>query len=110
MEPEAINTFNNIMEKTHKNFAVQECGLTLLDSHPFTGASPVAIASFSCCRNFCVEVKCPYLLSDTSPKDSELEFIEKENDQFKLKKAHIYYTQCQLQMAVTNLEKTYFAV
>ena len=41
------------------------------------------------------------------PKRAELAFIEKENDQFKLKKTHVYYTQCQLQKAVTNLEKTY---
>ena len=45
MEPEAINTFTDIMKKTHKNFAVQEFGLILLDSHPFIGASPDAIAS-----------------------------------------------------------------
>ena len=25
-------------------------------------------------------------------------------------RSHIYYTQCQLQMAVTNLERTYFVV
>ena len=40
MEPEAINTFTDIMKKTHKKFAVQGCGLILLDSHPFVGASP----------------------------------------------------------------------
>ena len=50
------------------------------------------------------------MVSHTSPKDAELAFIEKENDKFKLKKTHIYYTQCQLQMTVTNLEKTSFVV
>ena len=49
MEHEAINTFTDIMKKTHKNFAVHEFGLILLDSHPFIGASPDAIASCSCC-------------------------------------------------------------
>ena len=110
MEPGAINTFADIMKKTHKRFTVQECGLILLDSHPFIAASPDAIASCSCCRNFCVEVKCSYSISHTSPEDAELAFVEKENDQFKLKKTHIYYTQCQIQMAVTNLEKTCFVV
>ena len=86
MEPEAINTFTDIMKKTHKHFAVQKCGLILLDSRPFLGAIANAIASCSCCQNFCVEVKCPYSISHTSPKDAELAFIEKENDQFKLKK------------------------
>ena len=84
--------------------------MILLDSHPFIGASPDAIANCSCCRNICVEVKCPYSISYTSQNDAELAFIEKENDQFKLKKTHIYYTQCQLQVAVTNLENTYFFV
>ena len=107
MEREAISTFTDFLKKTRKDFAVQECRLILLDSHPFTEASPDAIASCLCCQNFCVEVKCPYSISHTSPKDSELAFIGKVNDQFKL---HIYYTQCQLQMAVTNLEKTYFVV
>ena len=76
MEPEAINTFTDIMKKTYKHFAVQECGLILLDSHPFIGASPNAIASCSYCRNVCVEVKCPYSISHTSPEDAELAFIE----------------------------------
>ena len=89
MEPEAINTFTDVMKKTHKNFAVQERGLILLDNHPFIWASPDAIASCSCCQNFCVEVKCPHSISHTSPKDAELAFIEKEKDQFKLKR-HIY--------------------
>ena len=95
MEPEAINTFTDKMKKTHKNFVVQECGLILLDSHPFIVVSPDVIAS-SCCWNFCVEVKCPYSISHTSPKDAELAFIEKEHDQFKLEKTHVYYTKCQL--------------
>ena len=37
METAAINTFTDIMKKTHKNFAVQKCGLILLDSRPFIG-------------------------------------------------------------------------
>ena len=77
METEAINTFTDIMKKTHKNFAVQKCGLILLDSCPFIAAIPDAIASCSCCWNFCVEVKCPYSISHTSPKDAELAFTEK---------------------------------
>ena len=85
MEPGAIKTFPYIMKKTHQNFTFQECGLILLDSHPFIGASPDAIAGCSAAGT-CVEVKCPYSISHTSPKDAELAFIEKENDQFKLKK------------------------
>ena len=61
----------------------------MLDSNPFIDASPDAVSSCSCCRNFCVDVKCPYSISHTFPKDAELAFIEKENDQFKLKR-HIY--------------------
>ena len=37
MEPEAINICTDIMQKTHQNFAVQERGLILLESHPFIG-------------------------------------------------------------------------
>ena len=65
MEPQAINTCTDI---TKKSFAIKECGIILLDSHPFIGASPDAIASCSCCQNFCVEVKCPYSISHISPK------------------------------------------
>ena len=57
-------------KKTHKRFTVQECGVVLLDSDPFIGASPDANTSCSSCRNSCIEVKCPYLISHTSPKDA----------------------------------------
>ena len=39
-----------------------------------------------------------------------LHLLRKKMINFILKKTYVYYTQCQLQMAVTKLEKTYFVV
>ena len=75
---------------------------------PYIGASPDRILSCSCHESACLEIKCPFSVSHLSPTD------EKANLNYlvdtKLKISHQYYTQCQLQMGVTNLKLCYFFV
>ena len=112
MEPIAATKFIDIFSKTHKNIKVDTCGLYLHSSFPFIGASPDGIVHCSCCESACLEIKCPYSINYTSPTnlDLKLPYLKFESDKFSLNKNHKYFTQCQLQMAVTNTKKCYFFV
>ena len=79
---------------------------------PYVGGSPDRIVSCSCCGKFCLEVKCPSSIRHTSPLDPhvELPYLKKVNGDITLNKRHMYYTQCQVQMAATGINKGYFFV
>ena len=112
MEAEAVETFCTLYSQTHRNVTVMECGLYLCESMPYVGGSPDRIVSCSCCGKFCLEVKCPSSIRHTSPLDPhvELPYLKKVNGDITLNKRHMYYTQCQVQMAATGINKGYFFV
>ena len=70
----------------------------------------VLTASFSCSchENACLEIKCPFLISHISPTDdtANLNYLVDS----KLKISHQYYTQCHLQMVITNTKLSHFFV
>ena len=70
----------------------------------------VLTASFSCSchENASLEIKCPFSISHISPTDdtANLNYLVDS----KLKISHQYYTQCQLQMGITNTKLCYFFV
>lgn len=112
MEENAVNHFFDIMKKKHKNLQIQECGLFLDKTVPFIGGSPDRIITCTCCEPACLEVKCPYSINHLSPTDpkADLAYLVKDVDKIELKKNHRYYTQCQVQMAVTGFNHSYFMV
>ena len=112
MEGEAVSTFMELYAQTHKNATVIDCGLFLSKELSFVGGSPDRILSCDCCGNFCLEIKCPASISHTSPWDPDvnLPFLKRENDLLVLNRNHKYYTQCQVQMAVTGIHQSYFIV
>jgi len=110
MEIDAVNTFTGLMKKTHKNFATSECGLYLDTSIPFIGASPDRIVSCDCCGFACLEVKCPYSINFTKPSEKNLNYLTTDGERVVLKTTHKYYTQCMLQMGVTDIKKLFFVV
>lgn len=112
MEIEAVNMFCDVMKKRHKDFRSEKCGLFLHENLPFIGASPDRIIYCSCCPVACLEVKCPYSINFASPKDPDvnLPYLLRNGDEFKLNRKHKYFTQCQVQMAVTGAQQTYFVV
>ena len=112
MEINAVNNFIDVISPSHKNFKVFESGLFLDKIDPFIGASPDRIVTCDCCFKACLEVKCPYSINYTSPKDPNvsLPYLKNNNGEFTLNKKHKYYTQCQMQMGVTGCQACYFFV
>ena len=112
MEVNAVNVFCDLFSENHKNVKVEECGLFLDKTLPVIGASPDRIISCSCCHKACLEVKCPYSISYTSPHDPnvDLPYLKRVDGKLSLHRSHQYFTQCQMQMGVTGLEFCYFFV
>ena len=104
MEINAVNEFQKMHGISHKNIKVEECGLFLLPEKPFIGCSPDRIV-FSCCGKSCLEIKCPYSINYTSPTDPKVTLsylLKGEDDKLAFNTNDQYYTQCQMQMAVTG--------
>ncbi|XP_022792263.1 uncharacterized protein LOC111331423 [Stylophora pistillata] len=100
------------MAKLHKNAKLHNCGLFVLKSHPYIGASPDNMFSCSCCQNACVEYKCPYSIKDQKVEEGykNTDFLETCDGKLQLKRSHKYFFQVQGQMALTGLQTTYFVV
>ena len=57
-----------------------------------------------------VEIKCSFLFNCEKPNEKNLNYLYKNNSEIKLKSNHSYFTQCILQMTVTNRKLCYFVV
>jgi hypothetical protein len=115
MEENAVNCFIDIAKKDHRNLKVDSCGLFLYHDRPYIGGSPDGIVICDCCQQSCLEIKCPFSINFTTPYDpaiySKLPYLVKsEKDKLTINKRHKYYTQCQVQMGVTGIKKSYFMV
>ena len=112
MEAHAVNKLEEIIKTDHKNAILAECGLFLDQLYPYVGASPDRILTCSCHPKACIEVKCPYSISHLSPDDPKvkLDYLKNVDGKFVLNRKHKYYTQCQQQMGVAQLNKCYFFV
>ena len=112
MEVNAVNKFKCILSETHKNVKIVDCGLYLDEQFPYIGASPDRIILCSCCPKACLEVKCPFSINYTTPYDPsiKLPYLTRKDDVIKLNRNHKYYTQCQMQLGVTGIKKSYFMV
>ncbi len=71
MESEAVETFTKLFKESHKNVAVEECGVFLCRELPLVGGSPDRIVSCDCFGKSCLEVKCPISINHLSPMDTE---------------------------------------
>ena len=113
MEAEAVAAFFSIYSKEHKNAKILDCGLFLCKDVPFVGASPDRFIVCDCCGESCLEVKCPLSITHTSPTDPNVllpYLMLNEDSTVMLKRKHKYFTQCQVQMAATEMTRTYFFV
>lgn len=115
VEQSALSSFTSQMEKIHKNFKCKTVGLILDPNCAFFAASPNALCSCSCCGEYLVEIKCPFVLSQ---KNSSIEhllrmeepFMEVVNGTYCLKKDHDYYYESQMQMALSKHKFLYFYI
>jgi len=109
MESEAVSEFEKKFKKNHRKVKISECGLFICKDLRFVGGSPDRIVSCSCCGNRPLEVKCPFSIRHLSPlaAEAKLPFLVLDADNMlSLKRNHQYYTQCQVQMAATDLKES----
>ena len=106
------NTAFEICVKMFKD--VKKCGFFVSKKFPQFGCSPDGIIP----NEWLIEIKCPFLLKDTTPTDlSKLSAAQKRSFFLvetpygvQLDKKHKYHYQCQWQMFVTGLKKLKFIV
>ena len=108
MEMEAANEFFELMKKEHKNLVISECGLFLDKANCFIRASRDHLMTCDCCEDACVEIKCPLSINYEKPNEKNLNYLYESDSEITLKTNHSYFTQCILQLAVTNRKLCYF--
>lgn len=99
----------------HSNPRLDECGLFLLKSHPYIGATPENIFRCKCSKcdgMFCVEYKCPFGIKNEDVRLAwkRTTFLEEVQGNLRLKRNHKYYTQVIGQLALTGCKSGYFVV
>ena len=109
METKAINSYKQLVAKTHTNIVVTETGLHVLHKNPCLGASPDSMVCCDCHGSGVVEIKCPYkyrkgLENWKTDTDFPVNF---DNT---VKKTHRYYFQVQQEMYVTNTTYCHFYI
>ena len=110
-EHNAAAAFMKLEGVKHSHPKLLPCGLFILKSHPYIGATPDNIFTCKCCEHrICVEYKCPYSIREHDVSDSwdKTDFLEKVNDIIQLKRNHKYFTQITGQMAITGRDQCYF--
>jgi YqaJ-like viral recombinase domain len=102
-EVEAVETYFVVQTLDHENLSVTECGLYIHQNLSFLCASPDRIVTCRCCGEGLLEVKCPINCADLDPAEATLPYLVRDGDgRLMLKHTHRYYTQIQMQMAVTD--------
>ncbi|KAK5868140.1 hypothetical protein PBY51_009180 [Eleginops maclovinus] len=126
MEAEAVRSYQALKTVAlGRSVSVLDCGLFLDAQRPWLAASPDGIVTDSQTgqRLLCLEVKCPYKHRDRRVEDAcrdDPNFCLQIQDQdgriageapvYVLKSSHSYYTQVQVQLAVTGLHQADFVV
>ena len=110
MEMEVANEFFVLMKKKHKDLVISECSLFLDKTDCFIGASLDRLMTCDCCEDACVEIKCPLSTNYEKQNEKNLNYLYKSDCEIKLKNNHSDFTQCILQLAVTNRKLCYFVV
>ena len=72
----ATNCYIRKQKTVHSDFRAHDCGLHILSTTPFIGASPDQIVECSCCGKGILEVKCPFTLADGAGDISLLPYIQ----------------------------------
>ena len=112
-EHNAAAVFMKLEGVKHSHPKLLSCGLFILKSHPYIGATPDNILICKCCEcRICAEYKCRHSIREHDVLEScdKTDFLEKFNDFIQLKRNHKYFTQITGQMAIAGAEQCYFVV
>lgn len=116
-EAEAVQEYQRMKSAAlGRRVSVQDCGLFIDSRRSWLAASPdgIVIDSRTGRRLLCLEVKCPYKhrhrrVEDACREDStfclELQDEDGGSAAYRLKRSHSYFTQIQVQLAVTGLQQ-----
>ena len=63
-EASAISAYETVMQKQHKNFKVEKCGMFINKNYPWLHATQDFLCSCDCCGMGCGEVKCPFCIEN----------------------------------------------
>ncbi len=112
---DALEAYELSMKDLHTHFKVECCGFFVSQMQHYLGGTPDSVVSCDCHGQGVVEVKCPYCARDSSvsiqAKENRRFCLETvENGSIRLKPAHPYYYQCQLQMFVSGWNYCDFVV
>lgn len=111
----ALSSFISQMAKSHKSFKIKRVGLIVDVNCPYFATNPDSLCSCTCCGEYLVLIKCPFILSTKNAPIQNLlkmtdPFVEIINETYCLKKDHAYYYQLQMQMALCKYKFSYFYV
>ena len=94
-EHNAAVAFMKLEGVKHSQPKLLPCGLFILKSHLYIGATPDNNFTCKCCeRRICVECKCPHSIRELDVSESwdKTDFIEKINGVLQSKRNHKYFT------------------
>jgi len=111
-ERRAINCYKR--QSLHQQLQIMPAGFVIYLQKACFGASPDSFLECTCCGLGVLEVKCPYCMKennfDVVSKKSSFCLQKSTDGKFKLKKDHLYYYQCQLQLLATSRQYCDFVV
>jgi hypothetical protein len=107
-EQTAIDAAVSHMRKSHINVNYSKTGLTISSEIPYICASPDFLLSCDCCGEWVGEAKCPYSHKDELIGNISDPKFSLENDN--LNKTHQHYTQVQIHMYCTGIDKCLYVV
>ncbi|XP_065088846.1 uncharacterized protein LOC135710255 [Ochlerotatus camptorhynchus] len=94
----------------HRNVCFEDCGIFIHQSKPYMAATPDYLVECDCCGKACIEIKCPFRLSNKQQSFNDLEYLVSDGDSFKIRTDHEYYLQVQSQIYASNARFGYFYV
>jgi len=101
-EVDGRNAYIEKLKNDHINFSFTNSGLVINPICPYLGASPDGIINCDCCGKGCLEIKCPYSLTEDNRIGSMT--------YGKLNKNHQYYYQVQTQLLMCGVTYGDFVV
>jgi len=104
-EEEAVESYSKLFGAT-----ILKCGIVIHAQKPWLCASPDGIVIENYQNVKVLEIKCPIsckskLIIDHENKICNISYLKYENNKIVLKSSHQYFTQCQILMYCTGLEK-----